>query len=343
MPERRPRNLAIEPYIGHGTSSRLFLSGRVLQNLGIIRSAATDSRWRNLRNTFRLFATREVSGVRVRARYGDLQTTSVTDAEGYFWSEFNLREPMAAGPWERVEVDIEEPNRSDPVAADVLIPPERARFGVVSDIDDTVVATNVTSTFRMLTTVLLSNAHARMPFEGIAAFYLALMRGASGGEGNPIFYVSNGPWNFHGLLVEFFKLNRIPLGPIFLRDFGAQVLFSSHSAQGDHKLARIGQILALYEPLPFVLIGDSGERDPEIYAEIVRRFPGRIRAIYIRSVDRRAQRLASIAALAETVRQTPTQFVLASDSAEAAAHAAGEGLIDARFVPLITSGAAPSL
>src|SRR5687767_4906656 len=116
MRKRRPSRLAIEPYIGYGTPSRLLLSGRVLRDRGIIRSAASDSKWRNLRNTFRLFATREVSGVRVRTRYAGFQTTSVTDAEGYFWSELDLRAPMAAGPWERVEVDIEEAN-SDPVTA----------------------------------------------------------------------------------------------------------------------------------------------------------------------------------------------------------------------------------
>src|SRR5688572_20494675 len=136
MRERRPRRLAIEPYIGYGTPSRLLLSGRVLRNRGVVLSAATDSKWRNLRNTFRLFATREVSGVRVRARYADSQTTSVTDAEGYFWSELDLRAPMAAGPWARVEVDIEGSNLSDPITTDVLIPLASARFGVVSDIDD---------------------------------------------------------------------------------------------------------------------------------------------------------------------------------------------------------------
>lgn len=83
-------------------------------------------------------------------------------------------------------------------------------------------------------------------------------------------------------------------------------------------------------------MGDSGERDPEIYAEIVRGHPGRITVIYIRSVDRRPQRLAAIAALAQALRDTPTQFVLASDSAEAAAHAAGEGLIDPRSVALVS-------
>ena len=81
--------------------------------------------------------------------------------------------------------------------------------------------------------------------------------------------------------------------------------------------------------------GDSGERDPEIYAEVVKRFPERVRAIYIRSVDRRPERLSAIAALADAIRASRTQFVLVPDSEFAAVHAAGEGLIDSAMLPAI--------
>jgi phosphatidate phosphatase APP1 len=209
---------------------------------------------------------------------------------------------------------------------------------VVSDIDDTVVRTNVTSTLRMLATVVFTNAHGRTPFEGVAAFYRALQSGASGVEGNPIFYVSNGPWNFFGLLTEFFKVNDIPPGPLFLRDFSPHVLFQSERMHARSKLLHIERIIDTYPSLPFILIGDSGERDPEIYAEIVKRHPGRIRAIYIRCIDRRPGRMTDLAALTRSLSRTTTQFVLATDSAVAAAHAAGEGLIAGDALPRIASG-----
>src|SRR5687767_409954 len=105
---RGARRLGIEPYIGYGTASRLVLSGRVLEERGPIPSAATDSRWRNLRNTFRRFATREVAGVRVSARYAGLRASGVTDGEGYFRIEFDLGPSTGPGPWERIELAIEE-------------------------------------------------------------------------------------------------------------------------------------------------------------------------------------------------------------------------------------------
>jgi phosphatidate phosphatase APP1 len=329
---RPRRDLIIEPYLGYGTGSKVVVSGRVLREKTAVLSTKTDTRWRNLANTFRRFATAEVGGARVRARFGRSEANALTDTEGYFTIEIAGR-PEEPRLWHELELALE---ASEPrtATAEVLVPPATARFGVISDIDDTVVSTHVTSTLKMLATVLLSNAHVRTPFPGIAAFYRALQGGATGAEGNPIFYVSNGPWNFYGLLLEFFRLNDIPLGPLFLRDFGAGLLFSPDARRGQ-KLFHVEKLLQDYAELPFVLIGDSGERDPEIYAEVVKRHPRRIKAIYIRSVDRRPRRLAAIDALAETLRPTDTQFVLAQDSAFAAVHAAGEGLIATRALPEI--------
>jgi phosphatidate phosphatase APP1 len=120
--------------------------------------------------------------------------------------------------------------------------------------------------------------------------------------------------------VEYLELQGLPLGPLVLRDFGLRM-------DKEHKTRAIEAILRSYPALPFVLSGDSGERDPEIYADIVRRYPRRIRAVYIRSVDPRPERVKAVEALIGAVARTGCQLVLAPDSEFAAAHAAGEGLI----------------
>ena len=90
----------------------------------------------------------------------------------------------------------------------------------------------------------------------------------------------------------------------------------------------LSALLAAYPKLPFILIGDSGESDPEVYRDIVRRYPDRVRVIYIRSVNRRPERLAAIEKLIAEVAKTGCQLVLAPDSEHAAAQAAAEGLIE---------------
>ncbi len=316
----------ILPYRGHGTPRELFLKGRVLEVTGITRAGQNDTAWHNLRNMARRFASDEVAGARVRASCGRIQTETVADQEGFFEVRFELPEPLA-GPtkWHPVELELIDPTspgggvvRS---TGQVLVPNE-ARFGVISDIDDTVVHSSATNVLKMAWVVLLNNARTRLPFEGVAAFYEALRRGADGLAHNPIFYVSSSPWNIYDVLEDFLNVHGVPAGPLFLKDWSPTVLGKHRT----HKLDIIRRLLRTYSELPFVLIGDSGEEDPEIYHQAVREHPGRIRAIYIRDVTT-ARRDAEVGAIAKEVRGLGVEMILAPDTAVAAEHAAATGLI----------------
>jgi phosphatidate phosphatase APP1 len=287
------------------------LPGRVLEGEGMRPARAGERRWRNLASFLRLMESDEVPFARLRARFNGVETELRADREGYFRVEIEAR---ATAGWHQVEVSLPEQPSVQAIGR-VLVPRADARFGVVSDIDDTVVQSNVTRKLRMLVALALSNARTRKPFPGCAAFYRALHAGR-----NPFFYVSKSPWNLYVPLAEYLELQGLPEGPLFLRNLGLRM-------QKDHKCQAIGALLEAYPRLPFILIGDSGERDPEVYAEIVRRHPRRIRAIYIRSVDRSPARLSAIEKLIQEIRSTQCQLVLSQDSEAAAAHAAGEGLI----------------
>ena len=329
--------LMIVPYLGYGTADKLVFSGRVLEDEGFSPATRADHTWRNLINMYKRFESDEVPGARVRARFQGNDSEVVTDEEGYFKFTIQPTRRLDGNPWQEVELELLEPSsaKAPPVraTAQVLVPSAAARFGVISDIDDTVVSSNVGNKLKMILTVLLSNAYTRKPFEGVAALYRALQRGSSEGEDNPIFYVSNSAWNLYTLLVEFLKLQKIPLGPLLLRDFGDHLLFSKEPES--HKRNNIKTILESFPQLPFVLIGDSGERDPEIYRDVVKEYPTRIRAVYIRSVNKHPDRLAAIDTLIEEIRLTGTQLVLAPDSEFAAAHAAAEGMISTNLLKAI--------
>jgi phosphatidate phosphatase APP1 len=321
--------LMIIPYLGYGTTEKLLLSGRVLEDEGFTPARSADRTWRNLINMYKRFETDEVPGARIRARFQGIESEATTDDEGYFSFEIQPVRRLDSGQWQHVELQLLDPpsSKENPVrtTAQVLVPSVAARFGIISDIDDTVISTHVSNKLKMFLTVMLSNEHTRKPFEGVAGLYRALHKGVTRVEDNPVFYVSNTAWNLYTLLLEFLRLQNIPQGPLLLRDFGDHLLFSKD--RDSHKKSNIKQILDMFPYLPFVLIGDSGERDPEIYRDIVKEFPTRIRAIYIRSIDRRHSRLVAIDKLIEEVRHTGTQLVLTPDSEFAAAHAAAEGLI----------------
>jgi phosphatidate phosphatase APP1 len=125
-------------------------------------------------------------------------------------------------------------------------------------------------------------------------------------------------------LTDFLRLQGLPEGPLMLKDFGDHILFAPTDHAG-HKLRCIDQILSTHAALRFVLIGDSGEQDPEIYAQAVRTHPGRVLAVYIRSVDPDPARHAAVARLAEEVQQAGVPMRLVRDSLEAARRAAAGG------------------
>jgi phosphatidate phosphatase APP1 len=323
------RPLLVLPYLGFGNAHTLWIRGRVLDEASFREQTGQDSSWSNLVALYRRLESGEVADARVTARFGGRSWNTVTDSGGYFEFEIVAAAPLAGGV-HRVELELPDSLASDgqPVraAAEAFVPAASARFGIISDIDDTVLWTNVTNKLNMALMLARTNAHTRKPFKGVAAFYRALRDGAGGNEDNPLFYVSSSPWHLFGFLVDFLRLQGIPVGPLLLRELGMRDVFKL-TRHAKHKLEKIELILSFYPGMQFVLIGDSGEKDPEIYAEIVRRHPQAVRMIYIRNVNPDPARIEALDRLIEEVSTTGTQLILAPDSVFAAAHAAAEGLI----------------
>ncbi|WP_034385313.1 App1 family protein [Deinococcus sp. YIM 77859] len=316
QPRRARGKLILQPYVGWGTPESVELTGRVLLPRTLAPARKGDPRWRNVRNSVRRLLSREVGGVRVTGTLGGSTASAVSDSDGYFTLVFAPESPLAGG-WHEASLAIE--GRPGSTRARVQVVAE-ARFGIISDLDDTVIQSDVTSLPRMLYTSLTGNARTRLPFPGVGALYRALTR--DGERRNPIFYVSSSPWNFFDLLWQFLEYRRIPLGPLFLRNWGVDLL----KGHGGYKHGVIERLFARFPHLNFVLVGDSGEKDPEIYAEVVRAHPGRVLAVYIRDVTG-AERDQGVLSLREEVRRAGVDLVLAADSLKAASHAMALGLI----------------
>ncbi|WP_412027436.1 App1 family protein [Deinococcus yunweiensis] len=316
QPRRARGKLLLQPYVGWGTPGRVEVSGRVLLPRTMRPPQTGDPRLRNVRNALRRLFSREVGGIGVTGTLDGVPARAVSDSDGYFTLVFTLAEPLGAG-WHEAALSLD--GREGTTTARVQIVAQ-ARFGIISDLDDTVIQSDVTSVPRMLLTVLTGNARTRSPFPGVSALYRALTH--SEHERNPIFYVSSSPWNFFDLLLSFLSYRHIPLGPLFLRNWGVDLL----AGHGGYKHEVIERLLTRFPDLPFVLIGDSGEKDPEIYAEVVRRHPQRILGVYIRDVTE-AHRDTGVMTLRDEVRHTGIDLVLAADSLNAASHAMSLGLI----------------
>ena len=169
-------NVVIEPYRGYGTRSEVFLIGRVF------RQSQSDPEDRGtfrseLRDIGRRVSRRSLPGVVVAARFCGTTEITTTDPDGYF--RVHLRPETAPAhdvTWHAIDLLLEEPERVE-AQGQIYIPSPRARFVVISDIDDTVMHTGVANKLGMLWRLFVADAQSRVAFPGVAALYRALYTG----------------------------------------------------------------------------------------------------------------------------------------------------------------------
>jgi phosphatidate phosphatase APP1 len=327
--DRDPYHIA--PYRGYGRAGRVLVLGRVLQNERLLPADPGHSKVFNLLAMIKRLESDPLPLARVRAKLPGGDRELVADDEGFIraWLELKFEAPG----WNTVALELAHPGHHAPIVkAPVLTPSLSSSYGVISDMDDTVLQSEVTNFIRAAGMVLLENARTRLPFAGVAAFYRALEQGSSGMAGNPIFYVSSSPWNLYDVIADFLEAQQIPIGPVLLRDWDLRPSLLRNMA---HKTQLIADILNTFTSMPFILIGDSTQEDPEIYTEIVSAHPGRILAVYIRNVRPHPERSAAVQELARRVAQTGSVLVLADDTLTIASHAAAHGWIPAEALPSI--------
>jgi len=319
-------------YRGYGAGGRALVLGRVLEHEGLALPEPGHSKLRNLLAMLKRLESDPLPLARVKARLPEGDREFVADDEGFLreWIDLPTTEPG----WSTVRLELADRRADVPsaVEAPILVPLPSAAYGVISDMDDTVIQSEVTNFLRAARIVLLENALTRLPFPGVAGFYRALAAGSTGCSANPIFYVSSSPWNLYDVIMEFLEAQGIPLGPALLRDWDLGLsLLSNVSHKGGH----IREILQIFSSLPFILIGDTAQEDPEIYTEIVTAHPDRVLAVYIRNVRPHPERSAAVQQLARRVAQAGSSLVLADDTLTAASHAAVHGWISREALPEI--------
>lgn len=274
-------------YSGLVEDGRLKVKGRVLEDEGVFDAPHSNSTLRNLWLTFKRYETDEIADAQVEWEVNGFSGTVRSRDDGYFDIDHPF-EGHAGAPWLGVRLRLVRARHYefDPKSAEgrVRIVTPSARFGVISDIDDTIIHTGAFKMLRHWRIVTANSPEARTAFPGVSHFYRALADGADGPETNPIFYVSSSPWNLFDIFQRFMKLKEIPLGPMFLRNLSEDASAWLRRDHHGHKDRMIDRLMAAYPQLNFVLIGDSGQKDSTVYAEAVVRHPGRVIAVHIHDV-----------------------------------------------------------
>jgi phosphatidate phosphatase APP1 len=271
-------------YTGYGSTSSLRVLGRVIlvpkrakTTLG--RAGEELIRRRGFRNFF--------SAACVRAQFqvsiGDRTISATTDRGGYI--DERIRDHGLRPGWQQVEICV---GATESSQADVHILSDDARFGIVSDVDDTIITTFLPRPMIAAWNSFIRDESARQSVPGMARMYASLL---ARHPDAPVIYISTGAWNTHGFLSRFLKRHGYPSGPMLLTDWGPTNTGWFRSGW-THKAESLLQLTRDFPNISWLLVGDDGQHDPAIYSDFANIAPDRVRAIAIRELTPAEQVLA---------------------------------------------------
>ncbi len=330
----KKKALRINTYLGYGTKNHFHAKGRALEDENVSFDP-NQKIFKTLKNIYKQLESDEIrdAGIELKLSNGKSYET-ISDKEGYYHFDIEISELENLANdkgWLPYVISYKSNHFSRKIShnnifpGNMLIPSDDAEFGIISDIDDTILHTGVASLFkwRVIANTIFKNFDKRLPTEGMVHFYKKLHLGKNKIPLNPFFYVSNSPWNLYDYLSAFFKKNHFPQGPILLRDFRTP-FDKTPKPKIPHKQSEILNLLHMYPDMNFILIGDSGEKDADIYIKIAKEHPGRILAIYLRNVNHRRKE-KRIKRLIASYNSSPILLVQTSD--QAINHARKNGFI----------------
>lgn len=280
----------IAPYDGFIGNTHTYISGRVLKNKKVVYKP-NDGKIRNIVNSWINFKTNELSDIEVVLELGGNFYKSETDEEGYFFFDIDnqsYENPVdSANQWDTYAVHIVSQNHKQlkskhniHAKGRLYEPHHQAAFGIITDIDDTLLKTDINTVlrWRMFYNSVLLNPFQRKIVPGSNHFYNQVVN-----VKNPIFYISNSPNNLNPYVRVLLDHNNFPTGPIFLRDIGRQMLRPRQLTDGA-KYKHSKKLIEAFPQLSFLLFGDAAESDIDIYVELYKEYKDRIRMIAIRSL-----------------------------------------------------------
>lgn len=272
-------------YRGFGDNDTFYIQGHVFRGMSMHNFEKEDTIWRNFVYMIKMFLVRTQPDVSVSLKGKGIKEQTVRTSETGLFS-FKIEDHDLEEGWNELEVhlndEIVEGQETVKAKAEVMIRNE-FEYGIISDIDDTLLISHVTQPLKKFYLLMTKSSFSRKPVQGVVRFYRALCKGINP-QFNPFFYVSSSEWNLYDFLIRFMDHNDFPKGVLQLKeikDSWKDFLRSGYGSH-DHKRIKIERILARYPEQKFILLGDNGQQDAEIYLSLARAFKDQVKAIYIR-------------------------------------------------------------
>lgn len=284
----------IKLYRGYANQKQLVVFGHVIENYPNSENQYTRKGFRYARTIVKLFSIKTIPNIRVTLKLENIVFTSLTEKDGYF--RFIIDLPVAVPPgWNKYQVSLNETiegQQFNITKEEEYFSPYESSYCVISDIDDTFLVSHSRKSIKKLFVLLSKNVQARKPFQDVVKHYQLLSYASRNHpqiKENIFFYVSSSEWNLYDMIIKFSELNGLPKAILKLKKIksGLDDFIMTGKGNHDHKFNKIFNIIDFYPELQFILLGDDSQKDPEIYHQIGKRFPNKIKTVYIRQTRSR--------------------------------------------------------
>ena len=322
--QRAGGSVHVQPVTAVGLGRKVHVSVRVL--VGWTSSPpAPASTWHALRANLRPFVAVGVSAATVSVTCADQHVRATADRDGFAAVQF--QQDLPAGQSVAVVTPLDPPG--PPVTVVVHVLPADTGVSVVSDIDDTIVDSGVArGLLSTLRTALLEDALQRPALPGAPELYRELASTLEG-PSRPVVYISSSPWNLSEYLAGFLRRHRFPPGPFVLADWRPGHHGLSTTGTRAFKGAVLAELAAALPSCRFLLLGDSGQHDAQIYSDFALAHPTRVLAVYIRQAGDVTSAVAEhLDSCRRRLAPTGVDLVVVQDSGEVLEHARAAGLLE---------------
>ncbi len=316
---RRARAAGLTPqiiaYTGYGSTTWIRVLGRALltrRDLQLTPEPAGSRGWRS-------FTSVPVENALVEVTIGGRDFQVRADHSGII--DQVLQVDLEPG-WTTIGLSCE---GSAIAPAHVFVVDPSTEFGVVSDIDDTVMVTALPRPLLAAWHTFVVNEHARSTTPGMPVLYERL---TSQHANVPVIYLSTGAWNVAPTLTRFLSRNLYPPGALLLTDWGPTADSWFRSGQ-DHKRQNLERLAVEFPQIRWLLIGDDGQHDPAIYSDFLERHPDNVSAVCIRQLTPGEAVLAGSSHRDHVVTSSAVSWLAAHDGAGLADELEAIGMLPA--------------
>ncbi len=284
--KRGKNKVKIIPFIGFGTRDSFMLSGRVILDRGdFISYSIKEFRGKKFIRNYRRIWSIRVPNAKLEINFGFRKEVVKTDDKGYYKLKMTLgnNNELPVGTNRYSIKMLDEKYDYIETFGDLIIIPKNVSYGVICDIDDTILNSRVQQKIRLVLRTFMSNERDMKPIPGMNQFLNELHLGINKTSQNPILYLTASPYDLHDKIASFIKTNHFPIGPILmkkLRGDDKDKLFDTYN----YKIKRLSEVMEKFPYMNFIVIGDNTEKDIEIFNQINDEYPGRVMLILIMNI-----------------------------------------------------------